>query len=175
MAVNRQQTGSAPQRNDMKIPAEAAVRFLRIRERFDVQVPLEGKVRPSSIALFLFMRNDHFLNLKMFFANSHSGKGNLLVKAPTSKTAGVQPQNAIPLLTGVLIGMTVNHHIRKGTFHSYVENGQELETAQMNRVSAGKFIVNITFGLEHAVAITDKNDFGKLISHRFPKFHSTKT
>lgn len=42
MAVNRQQTGSAPQRNDVEVPAETAVRFLRIRERFEVQVPLEG-------------------------------------------------------------------------------------------------------------------------------------
>ncbi len=58
----------------------------------------------------------------------------------------------------------------KGTFHSYVEKGQELETAQMHRVAAGKFIVNITFGWEHAVAITDENDAGKLVSHRFPQF-----
>ena len=58
----------------------------------------------------------------------------------------------------------------KGTFHSYVSKGQELETAQMHRVAAGNFIVNITFGWEHAVAITDKNDAGKLVSHRFPQF-----
>ena len=58
----------------------------------------------------------------------------------------------------------------KGTFHSYVAKGQELETAQMHRVAAGNFIVNITFGWEHAVAITDENDAGKLVSHRFPQF-----
>ena len=58
----------------------------------------------------------------------------------------------------------------KGTFHSYVAKGQELETAKMHRVAAGNFIVNITFGWEHAVAITDKNDAGKLVSHRFPQF-----
>ena len=58
----------------------------------------------------------------------------------------------------------------KGTFHSYVAKGQGLETAQMHRVAAGNFIVNITFGWEHAVAITDKNDAGKLVSHRFPQF-----
>ena len=58
----------------------------------------------------------------------------------------------------------------KGTFHSYVAKGQELETAQMHRVAAGNFIVNITFGWEHAVAITDKSDAGKLVSHRFPQF-----
>ncbi|MDY3745490.1 MAG: HsdR family type I site-specific deoxyribonuclease [Lachnospiraceae bacterium] len=61
----------------------------------------------------------------------------------------------------------------KGTFHSYVEEGKELETAKMFRVAANNFIVNITFGWEHAVAITDENDAGKLVSHRFPqyKFH----
>jgi type I restriction enzyme S subunit len=46
----------------------------------------------------------------------------------------------------------------------------ELETAQMHRVAAGNFIVNITFGWEHAVAITNEDDAGKLVSHRFPQF-----
>ena len=58
----------------------------------------------------------------------------------------------------------------KGTFHSYVEAGKELETAKMFRVAANKFIVNITFGWEHAVAITDKEDAGMLVSHRFPQY-----
>lgn len=58
----------------------------------------------------------------------------------------------------------------KGTFHNYVEKGKELEAAQMHRVVAGNFIVNITFGWEHAVAITSENDAGKLVSHRFPQF-----
>ena len=58
----------------------------------------------------------------------------------------------------------------KGTFHTYVAKGRELETAQMHRVAAHNFIVNITFGWEHAVAITDKNDAGKLVSHRFPQY-----
>lgn len=58
----------------------------------------------------------------------------------------------------------------KGTFHSYVEAGKELEAARMNRVAADKFIVNITFAWEHAVAITDTDDAGLLVSHRFPQF-----
>lgn len=58
----------------------------------------------------------------------------------------------------------------KGTFHNYVEKGKELETAKMFRVAADKFIVNITFGWEHAVAITDENDAGMLVSHRFPQY-----
>ena len=58
----------------------------------------------------------------------------------------------------------------KGTFHSYVEAGKELETARMHRVAADKFIVNITFAWEHAVAITDDGDAGLLVSHRFPQF-----
>ncbi len=58
----------------------------------------------------------------------------------------------------------------KGTFHEYVPAGHELETAQMHRVAANKLIFNITFSWEHAVAITDENDAGKLVSHRFPQF-----
>ena len=40
----------------------------------------------------------------------------------------------------------------------------------MHRVASDKFILNITFAWEHAVAITDENDAGKLVSHRFPQF-----
>ena len=58
----------------------------------------------------------------------------------------------------------------KGTFHSTVEAGQELEAAKMHRVAANKFILNITFAWEHAVAITTEEDAGKLVSHRFPQF-----
>lgn len=58
----------------------------------------------------------------------------------------------------------------KGVFHSHVNAGEELETAKMQRVAADKFIVNITFAWEHAVAITDENDAGLLVSHRFPQF-----
>ncbi len=58
----------------------------------------------------------------------------------------------------------------KGTFHRYVEAGKELEAAKMHRVAADKFIVNITFAWEHAVAITDDEDAGLLVSHRFPQF-----
>ena len=58
----------------------------------------------------------------------------------------------------------------KGTFHEYVEPGHELETAQMNRVATNKLIFNITFAWEHAVAIANENDAGKLVSHRFPQF-----
>ena len=63
----------------------------------------------------------------------------------------------------------IRSHV-KGTFHNYVPAGHELQTAQMHRVAANKFIVNITFGWEHAVAVTDENDEGKLVSHRFPQF-----
>ena len=58
----------------------------------------------------------------------------------------------------------------KGTFHSYVEKGKELETAKMFRVAPNKFILNITFAWEHAVAITSPEDKGMLVSHRFPQF-----
>ena len=58
----------------------------------------------------------------------------------------------------------------KGVFHSYVEPGKELDTAKMHRVAADKFILNITFAWEHAVAITEEEDAGTLVSHRFPQF-----
>ena len=63
----------------------------------------------------------------------------------------------------------------KGTFHSYVEKGKELETAKMFRVAPNKFILNITFAWEHAVAITSEEDSGMLVSHRFPQFSFDET
>lgn len=62
----------------------------------------------------------------------------------------------------------------KGTFHEYVAPGHELEAAQMSEVKADNLIMSITFAWEHAVAITDKNDEGKLVSQRFPQFRFNK-
>ena len=42
MAVDGQQGGPPPQENDVGIPAEAAIRFLAIRQGFDTKMPLEG-------------------------------------------------------------------------------------------------------------------------------------
>lgn len=58
----------------------------------------------------------------------------------------------------------------KGVFHEYVEAGKEITTAQLHKVAAHNFIVNITFAWEHAVAVTCESDAGKLVSHRFPQF-----
>lgn len=58
----------------------------------------------------------------------------------------------------------------KGVFHEYVEAGKEITTAQLHKVAAHNFIVNITFAWEHAVAVTCDSDAGKLVSHRFPQF-----
>ena len=37
-------------------------------------------------------------------------------------------------------------------------------------VKNNDLIVNITFAWEHAIAVADKNDEGKLVSHRFPTY-----
>ena len=81
----------------------------------------------------------------------------------------VRYEDPVPTPHGGYERLGIRSHA-KGTFHSYVEEGKGLETAQMHRVAANKFIVNITFGWEHAVAITTEEDAGKLVSHRFPQF-----
>lgn len=58
----------------------------------------------------------------------------------------------------------------KGTFHTYIDAGNELDTAEMNRVKSGNFILNITFAWERALAVTNDEDQDKLVSHRFPQF-----
>ena len=58
----------------------------------------------------------------------------------------------------------------KGTFHTYIDAGNEIETAEMSRVKSGNFILNITFAWERALAVTNDEDQDKLVSHRFPQF-----
>lgn len=58
----------------------------------------------------------------------------------------------------------------KGTFHKYVSNPKEVNMDMLYEVHKYSLIVNITFAWEHAIAITDENDHGKLVSHRFPTY-----
>lgn len=58
----------------------------------------------------------------------------------------------------------------KGTFDRYVEAGESLDVDKMFEVKANRLILNITFAWELAIAITTKEDEGKLVSHRFPQY-----
>ena len=128
-----------------------------------------------------FQQLDHLITLHQRECISFTGRADrLILTANKKRTTSSWEQRKFGEITSKYEDPVPTPHdgyyrlgIRshaKGTFHSYVAKGQELETAQMHRVAAGNFIVNITFGWEHAVAITDKNDAGKLVSHRFPQF-----
>lgn len=82
-------------------------------------------------------------------------------------------KNPVELPHNGYIRLGIRSHA-KGTFHEYVAPGHELEAAQMSEVKADNLIMSITFAWEHAVAITDKNDEGKLVSQRFPQFSFNK-
>ena len=58
----------------------------------------------------------------------------------------------------------------KGTFDRHVEAGESLDVDKMFEVKANRLILNITFAWELAIAITTKEDEGKLVSHRFPQY-----
>lgn len=58
----------------------------------------------------------------------------------------------------------------KGTFHEVVPAGEGLDVDTMYVVEPHNLIVNITFAWEHAIAVTDEKDAGKLVSHRFPQY-----
>jgi len=58
----------------------------------------------------------------------------------------------------------------KGTFHELVKNPKDVSMDKLYVVRAGDFIINITFAWEQALAIADKLDDGKLVSHRFPTY-----
>ena len=58
----------------------------------------------------------------------------------------------------------------KGTFDRHVEAGESLDVDKMFEVKANRLILNITFAWDLAIAITTKEDEGKLVSHRFPQY-----
>lgn len=58
----------------------------------------------------------------------------------------------------------------KGTFHELVENPVEVNMDILYVVKKDDLILNITFAWEHAIALADENDDGKLVSHRFPTY-----
>lgn len=58
----------------------------------------------------------------------------------------------------------------KGTFHEYVEDPASVGMDELFLVKENDLIVNITFAWEHAVAIANKDDENKLVSHRFPTY-----
>lgn len=58
----------------------------------------------------------------------------------------------------------------KGIFDRHVEAGESLGVDKMFEVKANRLILNITFAWELAIAITTKEDEGKLVSHRFPQY-----
>lgn len=62
----------------------------------------------------------------------------------------------------------------KGTFHKFVENPEEVGMDSLYKVKADDLIVNITFAWEHAIAIANSEDEGRLVSHRFPTYEIKK-
>lgn len=58
----------------------------------------------------------------------------------------------------------------KGTFHEYIEYPKKIAMETLYTVNENDLIINITFAWEHAIAIANKNDHGKLVSHRFPTY-----
>lgn len=58
----------------------------------------------------------------------------------------------------------------KGTFHELVIDTASVNMDTLYEVYEGDFIINITFAWEQALAVADKEDHGKLVSHRFPTY-----
>lgn len=58
----------------------------------------------------------------------------------------------------------------KGTFHEFVEDPTTVSMDKLYEVKSNDLIVNITFAWEHAIAVANADDEGKLVSHRFPTY-----
>ena len=146
-------------KNDMKVTAENALKGGVCFPKLNEQNAIVEYFRSLDHLITLHQCKCHLL-LKLLHNDWEQRKfGDLVEKY----------EDPIDTPTDGYMRLGIRSHA-KGTFHSYVEKGKELETAKMFRVAANNFIVNITFGWEHAVAITDESDAGKLVSHRFPQY-----
>ncbi|MGM0828989.1 MAG: restriction endonuclease subunit S [Bacillota bacterium] len=63
----------------------------------------------------------------------------------------------------------------KGTFHELVPDVKAVNMDKLYEVHEGDFIINITFAWEQALAVAQKEDHGKLVSHRFPTYRFKET
>ena len=61
----------------------------------------------------------------------------------------------------------------KGIFYKPPTTSLDIGDKRVFWVEADLFIVNIVFAWEQAVAITSKNDVGKIASHRFPMYRAS--
>ena len=78
-------------------------------------------------------------------------------------------QIPVPKPSSSYIRLGIRSH-GKGTFHEQVEAGSGLAVDTMFKVETDNLIINITFAWELALAVTDAEDDGKLVSHRFPQY-----
>lgn len=58
----------------------------------------------------------------------------------------------------------------KGTFHTYIDDPKKISMKKLYLVKENDLIVSITFAWEHAIALANQKDIGKLVSHRFPTY-----
>ena len=58
----------------------------------------------------------------------------------------------------------------KGTFYEFVNDPDAVAMEELFTVAENDLIVNITFAWEHAIALANQADEGKLVSHRFPTY-----
>ncbi|MEW6687411.1 MAG: restriction endonuclease subunit S, partial [Candidatus Edwardsbacteria bacterium] len=58
----------------------------------------------------------------------------------------------------------------KGTFHEFIDDPNSIAMEELFSVAENDLIVNITFAWEHAIALANRDDEGKLVSHRFPTY-----
>ena len=58
--------------------------------------------------------------MKMPGIRFHHAQGDLLVKAPLTAAAGIEPERAAALLHGKFMGMAVNDHIRTGQNYTFL-------------------------------------------------------
>lgn len=80
----------------------------------------------------------------------------------------------VPKPTSAYTRLGLRSHAR-GTFHELVTDVKSINMDTLYEVHEGDFIINITFAWEQALAVADRKDHGKLVSHRFPTYRFKET
>lgn len=80
-----------------------------------------------------------------------------------------QVERSVPKPVTPYIRIGIRSHA-KGTFHEMVNDPSKIDMDTLFVVKTNDLILNITFAWEHAIALANADDDGKLVSFRFPTY-----
>ena len=66
------------------------------------------------------MGNGRLLHLKLPVLRGHDSQGDYLIEAPPAAASGVEPKHTVPFLTGIFVGVAVDHCVYIGQVWGHI-------------------------------------------------------